>query len=74
MLIIGCRPELCNLCMIIIWPLCRLCSIANKVSKLKEEDPVETRAGTGKGVDAEDGAGKNGAGVDGAAVEAGIIV
>ena len=53
MLIIRCRPELCNLCMMMIWPLCRLCNIAYKVSELKEEDPVETgvEAGADNGVD-----------------------
>jgi len=69
MLIIGYKLELYNLCMMMIWPLCRLCNIANKVSKLNEEGPVETRVGTGKGVNAEARTGKDEAGIDGAAVE-----
>ena len=43
-----------------IWPLCRLCSIANNVSRVKQDGPVETGAGigAGKGVGAEAGAGE----------------
>ena len=39
-----------------IWPLCRLCSIANNVSEVKQDGPVGT--GAGKGVGAEAGAGE----------------
>ena len=75
MLIIGCRPELCKRYTMMIWPLCRLCSIANKVSEVNEVGPVETEAGTGNGVGAEAGAGKDEAGADGdGAKEAGAIM
>ena len=58
-----------------IWPLCRLCSIANKVSEVNEERLVEIEAGTGKGVVAEAGAGKDEAGADGdSAEEAGAVI
>ena len=50
MLFIGCRPKLYSLYMIIIWPLCKLCNIANKISKVKEDDPIEGAIiGAGKG-------------------------
>ena len=54
---IRCMLELCRHCMIIIWPLCRLCNMANKVSELNVEGGLEE---TG----AEAGAGKDEAGAD----------
>jgi len=56
-----CLPELYMLCMILIWPLCRLYSMANKVSELNVEGSEET------GAKAE--AGKDEAGADGATLE-----
>ena len=53
--------------MIIIWPLCKLCNIANKISKVKEDDPIEGAIiGAGKGADA-DGAEEARTVVEGAA-------
>ena len=51
MLIIGCRPELCKLCMMITCPLCRLCNIAYNVSEVKEDGRSvgEAIIGAGKG-------------------------
>jgi len=53
-----------------IWPLCRLCSIANNVLEVNEEGPVGgagAGTGTGKGVGAEVGnCGRCGVEVDGA--------
>ena len=56
-----CWPELYKLCMIIIWPLCRLYNMANKVSELNVEGLEEIRA--------EAGAGKDEVGAHGVALE-----
>jgi len=77
-LIDGCWLELCNLCMMMIWPLCRLCSIANNVSEVNEEGPIRGAGtdGADKGAAVEEdgtvmegaveGSGKEGAEVSGA--------